>query len=120
MFERMQEVTLRQLIEGILHFLSVHPMLLILDNVDDIRAFKSRGALQWVFRGLGRSRCLITSRISAHIMGALLNDLSSGLCMEIRPEDNEAVMEAMVARYASHGKSHKFPADKEVPAHFRP
>jgi hypothetical protein len=98
----MQVMQSEELVEEILRILSNHRMVLIVDNVDDRRALEVGGALHWVFRGLGNSRCLITSRISARTFQFLFADVKPGYaeCFEIRPEDNDEVMEAMVARYA--------------------
>jgi hypothetical protein len=98
----MQGVPSEELVKEILRVLSNHSMVLIVDNVDDLRALEVGGALHWVFRGLGKSRCLITSRISARTFQFLFADVEPDYaeCFEIRPEDNEKVMEAMVAKYA--------------------
>jgi hypothetical protein len=112
-----QDVTLEKLKKAILHFLSTHAKILILDNVDNIKALQQGGALRWVFDGLGESRCVITMRVRELSITTLCADVKHDYveCFEIRPNDNNEVMEAIVAQYAWRGgKELHFPADAEV------
>jgi hypothetical protein len=77
-------------------WLTTHRSLLIVDNVDGIEAMWPGRPLHWVREGLGRSRALITSRA---IQAA--QDLQGTVCVQLTPEGNSAVMEAILARHAS-------------------
>jgi hypothetical protein len=88
---------------GIVNFLKARKFLLILDNVDDVRTLKSGGHLHWVFGGLGKSCCLVTSRTAdENLLQSVEPGYMKSFAMTV--EDNNAVLASVAARYASRGR----------------
>jgi hypothetical protein len=84
------------LASNIRKWLTTHQSLLVIDNVDDIKAISPGGPLDWVCDALGRSRALITSRASR-----AAQELEGAVCVHLTLEDNSEVMETLLALSAS-------------------
>jgi hypothetical protein len=78
------------------NFLTTHQILLIIDNLDRIEALWAGEALHWIRQGLGLSKCLITSRAAN-----TAERLTGAVCTQLTQDDNNTMMEPMLAQLAS-------------------
>jgi hypothetical protein len=91
-----------QLVRDICQELSTKQSLLIIDGVDEIAAVWRERELNWLFgsggaASLGQTRCLVTSRATSDAIALS----TRAKCIDLKPSDNEAIMETLLARCAS-------------------
>jgi hypothetical protein len=85
--------------------------LLIVDDADYINAFQAGGALSWVPTFLGQSKCLVTTRATAH-------PFREHVHLKLTGADNDAaMMTALAARFAMRGVLGPLPVQPPAIAH---